>query len=87
MTVHEIYEESIRQLPIADRLLLVRLIMDDADPDEVATTTKAASIRFDALIKQAIDSGPAKPLAASNWDYIRGVVKKGSLGGQVNHNA
>jgi len=87
MTIQEIYEESIKQLPISDRLQLVRLIMDDADPAELAATTKAASLRFDQLVQEAIDSGPARPLTATDWDYIRDEVKKRSPEHQVNQHA
>lgn len=87
MTVQEIYDENIRHLPISDKLKLVRLIMDDADPAELAAATKAASLRFDELVQEAIDSGPARPLTATDWDYIRDELKERSPGRQVNHNA
>ena len=87
MTIQEIYEESIRQLPIADKLQLVRLILDEADPEELATTTKTASLRFDELVQEAINSGPARPLTATDWHDIREELKERSPEHQVHHNA
>ena len=87
MTIQEIYEESIRQLPMADKLQLVRLILDDADPEELATTTKTASLRFDDLVQEAINSGSAKPLTTSDWDHIRQELNERSPERQGNHNA
>ena len=87
MTIQEIYDQYIKQLPIAERLLLARLIVDEADPAELAAITKAAASRFDELLQAAVNSGPASPLTTADWDNIRQELKKRSPERQVHHNA
>lgn len=74
MTIYEMYDRSIKPLPVADRLRLARLILDDAAADDPMTAADALA-RYTELIEEGYDSGPATPLTTADFDQIKQKVR------------
>jgi hypothetical protein len=74
MTIHELYDTSIRQLPVEDRLRLARIILDDAVPEEPGASANEAQQHFEKLVQQGLDS-PQVPLTEQVWEQIRTEVR------------
>lgn len=74
-TAKDIYADTVKQLPALERLRLVRLIIDDLTPDEPTVTATAGQQRFEELVQEALDSGPATPMTKQDWNDIRQEVR------------
>jgi len=74
MTIYEMYDRNIKPLPVADRLRLARLILDDALTDDPMTVADVMA-RYTELIKEGYDSGPATPLTTADFDQIKQAVR------------
>jgi len=74
MTIYEMYDQSIKPLPLADRLRLAWLILDDATTDGPMTGADAMA-RYTELIQEGYDSGPATPLTTADFDLIKQKVR------------
>ena len=79
MTAYEIYDQTIRTLPIDERLRLAKLILNDLSPDEATPdqdyTERSGEIRdqdhLEELLLAGLDSGPGIEVTPEYWNNKR----------------
>lgn len=59
MTAHQVYEQSIKPLSVAEKLTLARLIMDEVVP-ESGPQAQANGTELDGLLRQSEPDPPAE---------------------------
>ncbi len=82
MTAIEIYDQTIKSLPVEERLQLARLILDDLAPDagqsDIDVLERPGEIRdrehLEELLLAGLDSGPGIEATPEYWQQKRTIL-------------
>jgi hypothetical protein len=82
MTVYEIYDQTIKTLPVDERLRLAKLILNDLSPDEETLgqnfAERPGEIRdqdhLEELLLAGLNSGPGIEVTPEYWENKRTVL-------------
>ena len=66
MTIHEMYDQTIKPLLPGERLRLARLILDDLSPDDPPNTIRDQA-HLEELLLAGINSGPTVRVTDEFW--------------------
>ncbi len=82
MTAYEIYDRTIKALPVSERLRLAKLILNDLSPDDATLDQdlieRPSAVRdqsdLEALLLAGLDSGPGIEVTPEYWENKRATL-------------